>query len=113
MRVSVLGALAPEFYEELKERTRDYSVGQPQLESDVVIHRVSARTELHEIDRLAGVIKQNGAIWVVFPKGVKTVTAGNVREAGLAAGLVDNKVISFSPVLTGLRFVIPVKARKK
>ena len=36
----------------------------------------------------------------------------DVREAGIAAGLVDVKVVSFSPVETGLKFVIPLKRRK-
>ena len=36
----------------------------------------------------------------------------DVQKAGLAAGLVDNKIAAFSPRLTSIRFVIPVAKRK-
>ena len=35
----------------------------------------------------------------------------DVQKAGLAAGLVDNKVAAFSSRLTAIRFVIPVARR--
>ena len=37
----------------------------------------------------------------------------DVQKAGLAAGLVDNKVAAFSARLTSLRFVIPLSRRPK
>ena len=36
----------------------------------------------------------------------------DVQKAGLAAGLVDNKIAAFSPRLTSIRFVIPLARRK-
>ncbi len=59
-----------------------------------------------------------GSLWVVFPK--KPFVAElefpymwlDVQRAGLAAGLVDNKIAAFSPRLTSIRFVIPVARRK-
>lgn len=45
------------------------------------------------------------ALWIVYPKGVRAVTQQDVREAGLAAGLVDVKVVRFSDTHTALRFV--------
>jgi hypothetical protein len=59
-----------------------------------------------------------GALWVVFPK--KPFVAAlqfpflwiDVQKAGLAAGLVDNKIAAFSPRLTSIRFVVPVARRK-
>ena len=35
----------------------------------------------------------------------------DVQKAGLAAGLVDNKIAAFSPRLTSIRFVVPVARR--
>ena len=35
----------------------------------------------------------------------------DVQKAGLAAGLVDNKVAAFSSRLTSIRFVVPVARR--
>ena len=37
----------------------------------------------------------------------------DVQKAGLAAGLVDNKIAAFSSRLTAIRFVIPVARRRK
>ncbi|HKD16458.1 MAG TPA: hypothetical protein VKG23_01225 [Thermoanaerobaculia bacterium] len=60
----------------------------------------------------------SGALWLVFPK--KPFVAefdfpffwNDVQKAGLAAGLVDNKVAAFSPRLTSIRFVVPLSRRK-
>jgi len=58
-----------------------------------------------------------GSLWVVLPKKPFAEELGfpfrwiEVQKAGLAAGLVDNKVAAFSPRLTSIRFVIPVSRR--
>lgn len=60
----------------------------------------------------------SGSLWVVFPKKPFLEELGfpfswtDVQKAGLAAGLVDNKVAAFSPRLTSIRFVIPLARRK-
>ncbi|NEU96166.1 DUF3052 family protein [Bradyrhizobium uaiense] len=60
-------------------------------------------------------IAPDGMIWVSWPKkstGVATdLDDRAVREAGLAAGLVDIKVCAVDAVWSGLKFVIPVKER--
>jgi len=59
-----------------------------------------------------------GSLWVVFPKKPFAAeldfpyTWLDVQKAGLAAGLVDNKIAAFSPRLTSIRFVIPVARRR-
>ena len=59
-----------------------------------------------------------GSLWVVFPKKPFQdelsfpFAWSDVQKAGLAAGLVDNKVAAFSPRLTSIRFVIPLARRK-
>ena len=59
-----------------------------------------------------------GSLWVVLPKKPFLQDFSfryawiEVQEAGLAAGLVDNKIAAFSPRLTSIRFVIPVARRK-
>jgi hypothetical protein len=35
----------------------------------------------------------------------------DIQKAGLASGLVDNKIAAFSARLTSIRFVIPVSRR--
>ena len=50
-----------------------------------------------------------GGLWIAWPKrssGVDTdLSETVVRELGLAAGLVDNKVCAIDQVWSGLRFV--------
>lgn len=59
-----------------------------------------------------------GSLWAVFPKKpfVKELEFPflwiEVQKAGLAAGLVDNKIAAFSPRLTSIRFVIPIARRR-
>jgi hypothetical protein len=60
----------------------------------------------------------SGSLWVVFPKKpfMKELsfpfTWSDVQQAGLSAGLVDNKIAAFSPRLTSIRFVVPLARRK-
>jgi hypothetical protein len=58
-----------------------------------------------------------GMLWISWPKkssGVSTdLTEDVIRQAGLDAGLVDIKVCAVTEVWSGLKFVIPVKNRKK
>ena len=56
-----------------------------------------------------------GGLWVGWPKrssGVPTDLDENVvREHGLAAGLVDNKVCAIDATWSGLRFVVRLRDR--
>lgn len=58
-----------------------------------------------------------GGLWVSWPKktsGVPTdLTEDRIREIGLAAGLVDNKVCAIDGTWSGLRFVYRLKDRPK
>ena len=59
-----------------------------------------------------------GSLWAVLPKKPYQAELSfpypwiEVQKAGLAAGLVDNKIAGFSARLTSIRFVIPVARRK-
>ncbi len=81
------------------------------FQSDLLFLGIEARANLPKIGGLIRYLKTNGAMWIIYPKGLKTVTEANVREAGIAAGLVDVKVVRFSETHTGLRFVIPLANR--
>ena len=60
----------------------------------------------------------SGSLWVVFPKKpfqselAFPFSWSDVQRAGLACGLVDNKIAAFSPRLTSIRFVVPLADRK-
>jgi hypothetical protein len=63
----------------------------------------------------SGRLTTAGGLWVAWPKrssGVPTDLDENVvREFGLAAGLVDNKVCAIDATWSGLRFVVRLRDR--
>ena len=68
-----------------------------------------------KLARFKGCIAANGMIWVSWPKKaselVSDVSEDVVRQAGLAAGLVDVKVCSINETWSALKLVIRVKDR--
>ena len=83
---------------------------QPRSDLDVVVFFVTRRAELaRRFPRLASVLRCDGGLWVAWPKrtaGVATdLCERDVREVGLAGGLVDNKVCAVDDVWSSLRFV--------
>jgi hypothetical protein len=58
-----------------------------------------------------------GMLWISWPKkasGVATdLTENMIRRSGLDAGLVDVKVCAVNDIWSGLKFVVPVKNRRK
>ena len=85
---------------------------------DVVLFFSASQAELaSRFAGLAGVLKDNGALWVAWPKrasGVPTdLSEGVVRSIGLGQGLVDNKVCAIDNTWSGLRFVYRLADRPK
>jgi hypothetical protein len=64
---------------------------------------------------LRGALQPAGGLWVAWPKRASGVTTDMsetvVRELGLAAGLVDNKVCAIDAVWSGLRLVYRLRDR--
>jgi hypothetical protein len=84
---------------------------------DVILVFVRARSELQRrLPALKTTLAQDGGLWLAWPKrssGVATdLGDGPVRELGLAAGLVDNKVCAIDETWSGLRFVYRLADRK-
>lgn len=96
---------------ELLAKGAEVHAGQPKKDSDVIFFGVRTAKELSKLEKLKQKLAPAGALWVVRPKGVKTVTEGEVMAAGKAAGLVDVKVVALSPTHTAEKFVIPVAKR--
>jgi len=77
---------------------------------DVAVAFFTRRAELERrLPALGRTIFPDGGLWIAWPKrasGVQTdVTEDVVRELGLAAGLVDNKVCAIDETWSGLRLV--------
>jgi predicted O-methyltransferase YrrM len=80
-------------------------------QADLIFLAAEKTSNLAQLRRLAPRLKPNGALWVVYPKGVTDIREIEVIEAGRKAQLKDVKVASFSLTHTGLKFVIPVARR--
>jgi hypothetical protein len=81
----------------------------------IVAFDTSAGALARRLPALVKALDQAGGLWIAWPKrsaGVSTdLTEGLVRELGLAAGLVDNKVCAIDSVWSGLRFVYRLRDR--
>ena len=114
MRVALVDIDDNEIRPLLADRTSDITEGRPQPDTDIVFLGADSTAALAALESLAGRIRPNGAIWVVSRKGAAaTLRDVEVIDAARAAGLVDNKVVSFSPTHTALRLVIPVARRPR
>jgi hypothetical protein len=113
MRVCVLGVQDESF--EVQLDARDVTrVEREERDLDIVFYEADMVDDLVRLPALRGAIKPAGAIWVVSPKGKGArVRDVDVMAAARDAGLVDNKVASFSDTHTALKLVIPVASRKK
>lgn len=78
---------------------------------DAVFAGAGDRGELHDFGSWKRHIANDGAVWVVFPKGRKEITESDVLEAGRKVGLKDVKVVRFSETHTALKFVVPKAER--
>jgi hypothetical protein len=83
---------------------------------DVIVVFVTRRADLERrLPALRAAVDHAGGLWVAWPKRSSGVTTdlgdGAVRELGLAAGLVDNKVCAIDETWSGLRFVYRVADR--
>jgi hypothetical protein len=83
---------------------------------DVIIAFFVDASELERrLPALRRALQPAGGLWLAWPKrasGVATDLSDNVvRELGLAAGLVDNKVCAIDEVWSGLRLVYRLRDR--
>ena len=72
----------------------------------VLLFAPTSVADLARLAELRGSMADDAAVWVVWPKGGRELTETHLREAALAAGLVDVKVASVSDTLSGLKLVI-------
>ena len=113
MRVAVLGVQDIDFESQLDARDVTRIEGE-ERDIDIVFYEADAVDDLVRLHSLRSAIKPSGAVWVVSPKGKGArIRDVDVMVAARDAGLVDNKVASFSDTHTALKLVIPVAQRSK
>jgi hypothetical protein len=94
-KVQLIGRHDDDFKRELAERGAVIAKSKP----DLAMLSVRSKDELVELAYL-----REQPVWVVYPKGLQTITEVDVIKAGRAAGFADIKVCSFSASHTALKF---------
>jgi len=113
-KVAVVDLDDPGFMKLLLERTSDIVQGKPRTACDIVFLGATAMRDLQRLTDIKSWIEPNGAIWVVRAKGPRAALRDtDLIDAGLAAGLVDNKIVSFSETHGAMRFVFRLRDRPK
>ena len=113
-RVAVVGLDEPSFLNLLRERTADVVTGRPRSPCDLVFIAVTKLSELTVLKEAKRWIEPNGAVWLIRPKGGRSeLRDTDLIAAGLAAGLVDNKIASFSETHGAMRFVFRLRDRPR
>ncbi len=80
---------------------------------DLVMLGVERAAELRQIGDLSDSLAPGGAIWVVLPKTVRTVTKANVITAAREAGLSNVKTVDYSETQAAYKVIRPNGAKKK
>jgi hypothetical protein len=113
-KVAIVDVDDPGFVALLRQRTTDIVKGKPREPVDLVFMGASNAMDLQRLKQIKQWIEPNGAIWVVRPKGGRaSIKDIDVIGAGLAAGLVDNKIASFSDTHGAMRLVFRLRDRPK
>ncbi len=84
---------------------------------DIIHYFTKSAVELFAtLPLLKSCIRQNGMIWVSWPKKASKVptdvTEDVIRSYAISIGLVDVKVCAVDEIWSGLKLVIPLKDRK-
>jgi len=108
---AILGPVSAEFLEELTRNGVKATKGKVADNALWIFLPVESLADLTKVKAIRNSMGSTAGVWVIYPKGVKTITENDVRGAGLKAGLVDVKVASFSQTHTALKFVIPKHKR--
>ena len=110
-RVSAVGVHDDAFLKELEGAVAFLAIGRVAKASHAIFLGATKEAELGRLGKLKASLRPDGALWVIRPKGRPEISEMAVMRAGQAAGLVDVKVVRFSPTHTAEKFVIPLRAR--
>jgi len=110
-KVSLLGNFEADFLDELKTLAGSVARDKVAVDSEAIFFAADSQKELASIAKIAKSLKGATALWIVYPKGQKTITENGVIAAGRTTGLKDVKVVGFSATHTALKFVLPLGKR--
>jgi len=110
-KVALIGNFDEGFLAELKLLAGSMTKSKVTAGSDTVFFGADSLRELSSVTKIAKSLKDATALWIVYPKGQKSITENDVIAAGRKTGLKDVKVVGFSSTHTALKFVIPLDKR--
>jgi hypothetical protein len=106
-RVAIVDLDDEDFLEELRQRTGPSDGPPSQRDYDLIFFGVTTPAALPRLNALRARIAPAGAVWIITPKGVPSLSHGPVVAAARAAGLVDVKTARFTATHTALKLMIP------
>ncbi len=112
-KVCLVGKIDPDLKADLDASGAKIAKSARGKDFDIVFIAASSKKDLEKLPSLREMIKDDGGIWIVYPKGNADLTEREVLTAGRTLQLTDNKQVQVNEVLTSVRFVIPVAQRKK
>jgi hypothetical protein len=110
-KISVFGNLDGGFLDELKSLADSVTKDKVTADCDAIFFAADSLKTLSAVAKIAKSLKGATALWIVYPKGQKSITENDVIAAGRKTGLRDVKVVGFSSTHTALKFVLPLTIR--
>jgi hypothetical protein len=106
IRIAVLGFADRGFMQDIPfETCLRHDPDEENTGYDVIVIRATGVEKLSSLRQTKRALRQTGALWIVYPKGIKAITQKQVLFSGNAEGFTDCKVCSFSQTETALKFV--------
>ena len=113
-KVAIVNLDDPAFLKQVTERTAAVITRKPRSKVDLVFMGADDAADLERLHEVKSWIEPDGAVWVVRLKGGRgPLRDTDLINAGLAAGLVDNKIASFSDRHGAMRFVYRLRDRPR
>jgi len=112
-KVWLLDVTEPELETQLAERTSEVSRAKSARERDVVFVGVERDAHLPRIERALNAMLDDGAIWVIHPKGRDGVADTSIFEKAKTLNLTYTKVARVSETHTAEKLVRPRASRGK
>lgn len=112
-KVAIAGKLDPDVRADIEATGAKVAKSARGKDFDVIFLAATTKKDLEKLPDLRAMIKDDGAIWVVYPKGREDLRERDVLIAGRTIPMTDNKQVKVSDELTASRFVVPASARKK
>jgi len=109
MSVKVVGDFDADFLDDLA----NIHVEPAGEHADLIFLAATGKSKLSQVRKLSRMLNRDGALWIIYPRGIERIREIDVIKAGRDVDLKDVKVVSFSLTHTALKFMIPVMHRRK